>query len=181
MRSFFNSLKKKVYGHHIFRDFLEINKRYSFLDLGCGKEQIFFEFENKFKLYHGIDIKVQQKKFGNIILENKNIDRVNLDLLNKFDVILIIDVFHHLKIDSINRLLKKLLNLNSGKIIIIKDPIDTNFFYRLIHFLHDLIINREIIHFKSYEIIEKYMKTKITSKIIKNSFWYKSIYFKIVM
>ena len=67
--------------------------------------------------------------------------------MNKYDLILLIDVLHHLKIEVIERLLHKFSQLNPGKIIIIKDPIDTNLFYRIIHILHDVVINKEFIHF----------------------------------
>ena len=88
---------------------------------------------------------------------------------------------HHLKIEVIERLLIKLSKLNPGKIIIIKDPIDTNLFYRTIHILHDVVINREFIHFKGHKLVEANMRKNIDSKIIKNNFWYKNIFFKIII
>ena len=102
------------------------------LDLACGKIPFFLEFKKNFKKYHGIDLSINDNVYDNIILKKKNIDQIDIEEMNKYDLILVIDVLHHLKIELIERLLIKFSKLNPGKIIIIKDPIDTNLFYRTI-------------------------------------------------
>jgi len=176
-----NNLRKKIYGFETIKDFINKDKEYSILDLGCGKIPFFLEFKKNFKKYHGIDISINDNIYDNIILKKKSIDQIDIEEMNKYDLILVIDVLHHLKIEVIERLLIKLSKLNPGKIIIIKDPIDTNLFYRTIHILHDVVINHEIIHFKGHKLVEANMKKNIDNKIIKNNFWYKNIFFKIII
>ena len=135
------NLRKKIYGFEVIKDFINKDKEYSILDLGCGKTPFFLEFKKKFKKYYGIDVLVNDSTYDNIIFKKKNINQIDIEEMNEYDLILVIDVLHHLKIDVIERLLIKLSKLNPGKMIIIKDPIDTNLFYKTIHILHDLIIN----------------------------------------
>ena len=175
------NLRKKIYGFETIKNFISEDKRYSVFDLGCGKIPFFLEFKKNFKKYQGIDVSINDKVYDNIILKKKNIDQIDLKEMNKYDLILIIDVLHHLKIEVIEKLLIKLSKLNSGKIVIIKDPIDTNLFYKIIHILHDLVVNHEIIHFKGHKLVENYMKKNIDTKIIRNNFWYKNIFFKIII
>ena len=126
-------LRKKIYGFEIIKNFINEDKEYSILDLGCGKIPFFLEFKKDFKKYHGIDLSINDNAYDNIVLQKKSIDQIDIEEMNKYDLILLIDVLHHLKIEVIERLLDKFSKLNSGKIIIIKDPIDTNLFYRIIH------------------------------------------------
>ena len=175
------NLRKKIYGFETIKNFINKDKEYSILDLGCGKIPFFLEFKRNFKNYHGVDVSIKENVYDNIILQKKNIDQIDIEEMNKYDLILLIDVLHHLKIEVIENLLIKFSKLNSGKIIIIKDPIDTNLFYRTIHVLHDLVINRELIHFDGHKLVEANMIKNIESKIIKNNFWYKNIYFKITI
>lgn len=175
------NLRKKIYGFEIIKNFIDTDKKYSILDLGCGKIPFFLEFKKNFKKYHGIDISINNNITENIILQKKSIDEIDIEEMNKYDLILAIDVLHHLKIEVIERLLIKLSKLDSDKIIIIKEPIDTNILYRIIHILHDLVINRELIHFEGHKLVENYLKKNIDSKIIKNNFWYKNIFFKIII
>ena len=175
------NLRKKIYGFEIIKNFIDKDKEYSILDLGCGKIPFFLDFKKNFKKYHGIDVSINDNIYDNIILKKKNIDQIDIKEMNKYDLILVIDVLHHLKIEVIERLLIKFSKLDPGKIIIIKDPIDPNLFYRTIHILHDVIINRELIHFKGHELVEAFMKKNIDTKIIRNNFWYKNIFFKIII
>lgn len=175
------NLRKKIYGFEIFKNFFNNDKEYSILDLGCGKIPFFLEFKRNFKKYHGVDVSISNNVYDNIILQKKNIDQIDIEEMNKYDLILAIDVLHHLKIEVIENLLNKFSKLNPGKIIIIKDPIDTNFFYKTIHILHDVVINRELIHFEGHKLVEANMRKNIDSKIIKNNFWYRNIFFKIII
>ena len=175
------NLRKKIYGFEIIKNFIDKNKKYYILDLGCGKIPFFLEFKKNFKKYHGIYVSINDNIYDNIILKKKNIDQIDIIEMNKYDLILVIDVLHHLKIEVIERLLIKFSKLDPGKIIIIKDPIDPNLFYRTIHILHDVIINHELIHFKGHELVEAYMKKNIDTKIIRKNFWYKNIFFKIII
>ncbi len=175
------NLRKKIYGFEIIKNFINDDKEYSILDLGCGRIPFFLEFKKKFKKYHGIDVSINDNVYDNISLKKKSIDQIDVEAMNKYDLILVIDVLHHLKIEVIERLLDKFSKLNTGKIVIIKDPIDTNLFYRAIHILHDVVINHEIIHFEGHKLVEANMGKKIDSKIIKNNFWYKNIFFKIII
>ena len=174
-------LRKKIYGYEIIKNFMDQDKDYSILDLGCGKTPFFLEFKKNFKNYQGIDISIDDNVYNNINLKNKSIDLIDIEEINKYDLILLIDVLHHLKIDVLERLLIKLTKINSGKTIIIKDPIDTNLFYKTIHILHDAVINREFIHFNGHKLVETYLKKYIDIKIIKNNFWYENIFYKITV
>lgn len=174
-------LRKKVYGYEVFKKFLNNSKKCSILDIGCGKIPFFLEFHNSFRNYQGIDVQIKNYNYKNILLKNKSVENLSLSELNKFDVILMIDVLHHLKIDAINNLFKKLLKLNAGKKIIIKEPINTNFLNKFIHLAHDFVINNEIIHFKGHKIVEEKFRKKIDIKIIKYNFWYKNVFFKILI
>lgn len=175
------NLRKKIYGYEIIKNFIDQDKDYSILDLGCGKIPFFLEFKKNFRNYQGIDVSINDNVYSNVNLKNKSIDQIDIEEMNKYDLILLIDVMHHLRIDVIERLLLKFTQLNPGKIIIIKDPIDLNLFYKTIHILHDFVINREIIHFKGHQLVETYMRKYIDIKIIKNNFWYKNIFFKITI
>ena len=175
------NLRKKIYGFEIIKNFINEDKEYSILDLGCGKIPFFLEFKKDFKKYHGIDLSINDNVYNNIVLQKKSIDQIDIEEMNKYDLILLIDVLHHLKIEVIERLLHKFSQLNPGKIIIIKDPIDTNLFYRIIHILHDVVINKEFIHFECHKLVEANIGKSIDSKIIKNNFWYKNIFFKIII
>ncbi len=174
-------LRKKIYGYEIIRNFINKDKDYSILDLGCGKIPFFLEFKKNFKNYQGVDVSINDTAYDNITLKKKDIDQIDIEEMNKYDLILVIDVLHHLKVEAIESLLIKFSKLHPGKIIIVKDPIDTNLFYRTIHILHDLVINRELIHFNGYKLIEANMRKNIDTKIIKNNFWYKNIFFKIII
>ena len=175
------NLRKKIYGYEIIKNFIDQDKDYSILDLGCGKIPFFLEFKKNFRNYQGIDVSINDNVYSNVNLKNKSIDQIDIKEMNKYDLILLIDVMHHLRIDVIERLLLKFTQLNPGKIIIIKDPIDLNLFYKTIHILHDLVINREIIHFKGHQLVDTYMRKYIDIKIIKNNFWYKNIFFKLTI
>ena len=66
-----NNLRKKIYGFETIKDFINKDKEYSILDLGCGKIPFFLEFKKNFKKYHGIDISINDNIYDNIILKKK--------------------------------------------------------------------------------------------------------------
>jgi cyclopropane fatty-acyl-phospholipid synthase-like methyltransferase len=110
---------------------VQLNKNSRILDIGCGRGKIIDNLLSKFKLLNkpiGLDTENHKDKSKKIIF--KNIDALTFVSKTKitFDLILIKQTIHLIKINQITKLLsicKKRLNPN-GKIIILSIDPKTN-------------------------------------------------------
>ena len=103
------------------------NKKLVILDFGCGSMEISKRIQNKkyIKKIIGTDVfKYNFKDKKLIYMDYKNLFKKNL----KFDVIIIVDVLHHIGVDKSHKILKKLSKLTNH--IIIKDHFEHGYFSR---------------------------------------------------
>ncbi len=109
------------------KEYLKKNKQLKILDYGCGSMEISKKLETKnyIKSIVGSDIfnhSFKSKKLTYI--KNERLFKEN----EKFDVIFIVDVLHHVGISDAYKVLNKLSKLS--KIIIIKDHFEHGFLSR---------------------------------------------------
>ena len=109
------------------KEYLKKNKRLKILDYGCGSMEISKRLETRsyIESITGSDIFNYSFKSKKLIYTN------NERLFNKnekFDVIFVVDVLHHVGINDAHKILKKLSKLS--KIIIIKDHFEHGFLSR---------------------------------------------------
>ena len=100
-----------------------INSRFKILDIGCGRGKILGSLCSKLKLKQkplGIDVVNHKDRDRRINFKRMNVLNFSLKKSQKFDLILIKQTIHLMKLKEIKRLLKLLKkNLNpNGKILI---------------------------------------------------------------
>ena len=107
--------------------YLKKNKSLKVLDFGCGSMEISKKLQKKsyIKKIVGSDIfKHNYKRKKILYIQNNQLFKKKI----KFDIIIIVDVLHHIGIDECYKTLKKLSNFS--KKIIIKDHFEHGFFSR---------------------------------------------------
>ena len=108
-------------------EYLKKNKQLKILDFGCGSMEISKKLETKnyVKSIVGSDIFNHTYKSQKLVYINyERLFKEN----EKFDIIFIVDVLHHIGIDDAYKTLRKLSNLS--KVIIVKDHFEYGFFSR---------------------------------------------------
>ncbi len=135
-------------------------EKHSMLDVGCGSG--WFGIKNTIKKkgvrYVGLDsnpvaIKEAQKAMLNaknqgLILEETTHEYVEcfeqISSSELFDVVVIIDVLHHVKSKGLAKFMLEVKNrLAPGGVIIIKDMNSSPFIMRCVNQLHDLVLAKE--------------------------------------
>ena len=109
------------------KEYLKKNKRLKILDYGCGSMEISKKLEEKnyIKSIVGSDIFNHSYKSKKLTyISNEKLFKEN----EKFDVIFVVDVLHHVGINNAHKIINKLSKLS--KIIIIKDHFEYGFFSR---------------------------------------------------
>ena len=109
------------------KEYLKKNKRLKILDYGCGSMEISKKLEEKnyIESIVGSDIFNHSYKSKKLTyISNEKLFKEN----EKFDVIFVVDVLHHVGINNAHKIINKLSKLS--KIIIIKDHFEYGFFSR---------------------------------------------------
>jgi len=172
---FFSDLVRKIFnGDRIKRlsskvkfildkEFLKKNKKISIIDFGCGSMEIAKKIQNKkyIKKIIGLDIYKNNFRQGKLIY--KQYEKFGDLIKFKADVILIIDVLHHMGTENAYKILKELSKISN--ILIIKDHFEYGFFSR--HFLRfvDFYAN----YAYGVNIPRKYFSTNSWEKTVKKS------------
>ena len=171
--SIYKSLRKLIYPYNTVLKYIPVGA--IILDIGCGDSHIMNDNKKiNFISYTGIDPKIKKEfQINNIKILRQTIEE-NLEKINSFNCVIMIDVMHHIKKNQqkliINTILRK---LSPGAIFIYKDISTRNKFLGAMNFLHDLLYNFNIIN---------YFNSKKIIKIISNdkNFSYKHFYKRIL-
>ena len=109
------------------KKYLEKNRKLKILDFGCGSMEISKKLKDKIYVEQivGSDIFKHKYKSNKILyIDNNKLFKKN----EKFDIIFVVDVLHHIGIDDAPKIIKKLSKLFCN--IIIKDHFEHGFFSR---------------------------------------------------
>ena len=108
-------------------EYLKKNKQLKILDFGCGSMEISKKLETKNYVKSIVGSDIFNHKYKSKKLTYINYERLFKEK-EKFDVIFIVDVLHHIGVDDAYKTLSKLSNLS--KVIIVKDHFEYGFFSR---------------------------------------------------
>ena len=141
---------------------IEEKKKIIILDFGCGSMEVSKKLQSK---------KFVKKIIGTDVFEfnykNKKMKYIQSKRLfkskKKFDVIIAIDVLHHVGVDDSYKILKKLSKIS--KYMIIKDHIEYGFFSRHLLRFVDFYAN----YAYGVNIPNKYFNKKLWKKTIKKA------------
>ena len=150
----------------------KINSNFKILDIGCGRGKILGSLKSKLKLKYkplGIDIVNHKDRDKRIKFKKANILNLSLTKNQKFDLILIKQTIHLIKLSEVKKLLKslkKILN-TKGKIIIFTLDTENN---EIPTFkLMKLKLNKSLIRDKKiFKIITNLYPQRIQKKFIFN-------------
>lgn len=142
---------------------LEEKKRIVILDFGCGSMEISKRLQKNFHIYKIIGTDTFETNFRTNKLEyisSKKFKNFN----KKFDLIIIVDVLHHIGVDNAYKVLKNLSKISKN--ILVKDHFEYGFFSRHLLRFVDFYAN----YAYDVNIPKKYFNYKSWKKIIKKSF-----------
>lgn len=139
-----------------------IQEEANIIDLGCGKGLLLNYIAN-FNSYTGVDLNINPRRSSNKIKFIKADCLAYLDNnLSKYNTFLVIDLIHHIPVDTQFIFLKKLISsLKSGDILIIKDINPRNFIYKFWNSFHDFIISKQIINYLDFENLKENLPSDI--------------------
>ena len=142
---------------------LKNNKKIIILDFGCGSMEISkklqkHSFVEKITGIDTFDFKFKTKKMK-YVQSDKFFKSIN----NKFDLVIIVDVLHHMGIDDAYKILRKLSKIS--KHIIVKDHFEHGFFSRHLLRFVDFYGN----YAYNVNIPDKYFDFKSWNKTVKKS------------
>jgi cyclopropane fatty-acyl-phospholipid synthase-like methyltransferase len=153
------------------------------LDLGCGYGYLSYLIAKKFPTSYivGIDVNNSRIERAKQRFKLPNLqffvgDVCNLDVKDKFDIIIAIDLFHHIPLENHDKILYKVReNLASGGIFILRD-INKNSSLKIFNTLHDGLINKFFYpNYKSFSEWRKFLD-KFAFRINKIVYFNKIIY-----
>ena len=150
----------------------KINSNFKILDIGCGRGKILGSLKSRLKLKYkplGIDIVNHKDRDKRIKFKKANILNLSLRKSQKFDLIMIKQTIHLIKLSNVKKLLKsleKILN-TKGKIIIFTLDTENN---EIPTFkLMKLKLNKSLIRDKKiFKIITNLYPQRIQKKFIFN-------------
>ena len=158
-----------------------IPKNKSVFDIGCGDGVFLYLIAmlRKPKILYGVDVIDTDLDAVKTVFNKVKYKKISTFLdwpEDKFDVVTVIDVLHHIKPEEQSLFVKKTIDkINPGGILIIKDMNTRPIFCAFMNILHDLIFAKQLIKYFSFEklknIIEEngFIIKEVNSKII---FWY---------
>ena len=158
-----------------------IPKNKSVFDIGCGDGVFLYLIAilRKPKILYGVDVIDTDLDAVKTVFNKVKYKKISTFLdwpEDKFDVVTVIDVLHHIKSEEQKLFLKKAINkINPCGMLIIKDMDTRPIFCACMNILHDLIFSKQLIKYFSFEklknIIEEngFVIQEVNSKII---FWY---------
>jgi len=169
---FFSDLIRKIFkGDRIKRISSKINffiakefsknksKKLTIIDFGCGSMEVFKKIQNNIfiKEIIGLDIFSYNYKYKKL----KYVQYKNLKQIENFkaDIVLVVDVLHHIGVDNAFKVLKKLAKISNT--LIIKDHFEYSFFSRQLLRFVDFYANYSygVTIPKEYFTLSKWQKT----------------------
>ncbi len=103
-------------------------KKISILDFGCGSMEVSKKLKDKKYIDKIIGTDIFDYKYENQNIKYIQQNKLFKSKIKKFDLIISVDVLHHIGIDKSHKVLKKLSNIS--KYILIKDHFEFGFFSR---------------------------------------------------
>jgi len=137
----------------------------SILDVGCGAGTLLMAVALDNRLYEGVGCDISQKsidiacqaanKFNHKSINFSTIKNIDDIPDGPFDVVLMIDIMHHVSPQDQPKLFEECVNkIKTGGRLIYKDMARRPLWKNLFNRLHDLIIARQIIHYVPIEMIK---------------------------
>ena len=153
----------------------------SVFDIGCGDGVFLYLIAilRKPKILYGVDVIDTDLDAVKTVFKRVKYKKISTFLdwpEDKFDVVTVIDVLHHIKPEEQSLFVKKTIDkINPGGTLIIKDMNTRPFFCAFMNILHDLIFAKQLIKYFSFEKLKNIIEEngliiqEVDSKII---FWY---------
>ena len=148
-------------------------KKITILDFGCGSMEISKKLEKLPYVKHIVGVDTYGSKFKTKKMKYVQYDDFFKKNKKVFDVVIAVDVLHHIGVDESHIVLKKLSKISKN--IIVKDHFEHNFFSRQLlrfvdfyaNYAYDVNIPKKYYNHRSWkQIIKKSLLKEI--KIIKN-------------